>query len=110
MDLSNEPLKEEYERWKNEIGPNDPYDGPTTIGIHDVLRAHFLLLDFFTTEVGDGIGGIGPRELNLLHSAVSRQTAGFGGHAKYSDKYEVCATLFFGLIMNHPFHDANKRT
>jgi death-on-curing protein len=29
---------------------------------------------------------------------------------KWSDRFDVCATLFFGLIKNHPFHDANKRT
>lgn len=78
--------------------------------MHEVLRAHFTILDYFKAGAGDGVGGTGPRDINLLHSAVSRQDVGYGGMAKYKDRFEVVATLFYGLIQNHPFHDANKRT
>jgi len=56
------------------------------------------------------MGGIGPREPNLLHSAVYRQFTGFDGKDKWETSYERCATLVFGLVKDHPFHDANKRT
>jgi len=58
----------------------------------------------------EGIGGVGPKSLHLLQSAVSRQMVGLEGQYKWRDLFEVSATLFFGLIKNHPFHDANKRT
>src|SRR5690606_31963514 len=29
---------------------------------------------------------------------------------KYTDKFEIIATLLYGLVKDHPFHDANKRT
>lgn len=56
------------------------------------------------------MGGIGPRDYNILHSALGRQHVSLGGIPKWSDGYEVCATLFYGLIKDHPFFDANKRT
>ena len=87
----------------------DPYLTRYTIGIHEVLEAHFLLLDFFS-GIGEGVGGVGPKDTNLLHSALSRQFVKYGGKPKWQNRIEVCATLMFGLIKNHPFHDANKRT
>jgi death-on-curing protein len=101
-------LKGEFDRVCAGIGP-EPYVGKGVIGIYDVLRAHFLLLDYFG-RLGEGFGGVGPRDLNLLHSALSRQLTSFDGHDKWKDRLDVCATLFFGLIKNHPFHDGNKRT
>ena len=54
--------------------------------------------------------GVGPKSLNLLHSSLSRQFTEYCGTKKWRNEYEICATLFFGIIKNHPFHDANKRT
>lgn len=102
-------VRAEYDRWRVQLGADDPYAGPDTLGIQDVLRAHFLIADFFYRE-GAGIGGIGPKSLNLLHSAVSRQCFGLGQKRKWTDKFDICATLLFGLVKNHAFHDANKRT
>jgi death-on-curing protein len=67
------------------------------------------LADYFQTK-REGIAGVGPRSLHLFHSAVSRQWAGFGGRFKWNSLTEVAATLFFGIIRNHSFIDANKRT
>ena len=100
-------LKAEYERWSRLAG-NGNCTG-CIIDVHDVLRAHFLLIDYFFQE-GHQVGGVGPRSLDMLHSAVSRQSVAFGGQTKWRDNFDLCATLFFGLIKNHPFHDANKRT
>ncbi len=103
-----ESLLREYERWLKLIG-DDPYCRDCVIGIHDVLRAHFLLVDYFFGE-GEGVGGVGPKSLDMLHSAISRQIVGYDGRNKWSDEFDICATLFYGLIKNHPFHDCNKRT
>ena len=104
-----EPLEEEYLRWRKELGEVDQYTGNLTIGIVDVLKAHFMLIDYFY-EIQEGIGGIGPKSIDLLHSALSRQFVGYGTVSKWQTIYEISATLFFGIIKNHPFHDANKRT
>jgi prophage maintenance system killer protein len=107
--FTNREVEQEYERWRRQIGPEDPYVGPSTLGIHDVLKAHFYLQDYFF-EINEGVGGIGPRDLSLLHSALSRQFTGYEGRTKWNDPVELCATLFYGIIRNHPFHDCNKRT
>lgn len=83
--------------------------GANALSVFDVVRAHFLIANHFLLE-GEGIGGIGPRDVNLLESAVARQHVSFGGTAKWSGLFDIVSTLFFGLIKNHPFYDANKRT
>ena len=105
----NQEVKNEYQRWIEVIGREDPYTSGVTIGIHEVMHAHFLLADYFF-KTGEGMGGLGPKDLNLLHSALSRQFAEFGGKPRWSNGINVCALLMFGMIKNHPFHDANKRT
>lgn len=104
-------IRSEHGRWLKALIPDDddPYMGDTTIGLREVLNAHFLLAEFFATT-GEGLGGLGPKEPNLLHSALSRQFTGFGNRPRWNSRIEICATLMFGLIKNHPFHDANKRT
>ena len=84
-------------------------DAGACLTVADVLRAHFVIANHFLLE-GQGLGGVGPRDNALLESAVYRQIVSLGGMPKWRDKFEICATLFFGLIMSHPFHDANKRT
>mmetsp|Transcript_29475 Transcript_29475/g.57757 ORF Transcript_29475/g.57757 Transcript_29475/m.57757 type:complete len:251 (+) Transcript_29475:2422-3174(+) len=59
---------------------------------------------------GEGVGGYGPKDYGLLISALSRQFVGFEGQLKWSSVPDRAATMLFGLIQNHPFHDANKRT
>jgi death-on-curing protein len=105
----NQIVASEYARWGKSIGAYDPYLTKWTIGLHEVLQAHFLLVDFFH-DVGEGIGGAGPKDVNLLHSALARQFAEFGGRPKWNDRIMLCASVMYGLIKNHPFHDANKRT
>ncbi|MBI3170396.1 MAG: Fic family protein [Chloroflexi bacterium] len=109
MDLISKELQEDYERWKNEIG-EDPYVSHKTMGILDVLRAHYLIIDFFAHEREEGVGGVGPKNLNLLHSTLSRQFSGYQNKEKWNTDLEICASLFWGLVKNHAFHDVNKRT
>lgn len=107
--FDNEKIDLEYERIVRNVGFADPYISKVTIGVHEVLHAHFLLCDYFYS-IGDGIGGIGPKSVNLLHSALGRQFVSWGGKIKWTDRLHVCASLMFGIIKNHPFYDANKRT
>lgn len=109
MEFLHKEVAIEYERWLQVVGPDDPYATSQTIGLREVLRAHFLIVDFFFQDQY-GIGGVGPKNLDLLHSALYRQFVAFGSKQKWSSPYERCATLLFGLVKDHPFHDANKRT
>lgn len=104
-------VEQEFERWIALTGSQDPYATNVSLGIHDILRAHFLIIDFFSHERdGEGVGGVGPKDLNRLHSAVYRQFISFEGKEKWPSAFEKCATLVFGIVKDHPFHDANKRT
>jgi death-on-curing protein len=107
--IDNEPVRKEFERWCQYFGESDPYVSNDTVGMKSVLRAHFLVADYFYGE-GYGIAALGPRDPELLHSAVYRQFVSFDGLEKWKSPYERCATLIFGIIKDHPFHDANKRT
>jgi death-on-curing protein len=109
MEFLHPEVEKEYLRWMAIIGTNDPYVTQGTVGLHDVMRAHFLIVDFFV-EKAYGIGGVGPKSIDLLHSSIYRQFVSFGGKDKWPSMYEKCATLLFGLVKDHPFHDANKRT
>lgn len=79
------------------------------LSCEDVLDAHFLIGNHFL-QLGEGIGGFGTKDPGLLSSAVARQVASVGQSYVYDDLWDIAATLLFGLINNHPFYDANKRT
>jgi death-on-curing protein len=99
----------EWQRWLVLLGPEDPYKSADTLGLHDILRAHFLIADyFFGREYG--VGGIGPRTPDMLHAVCYRQFASWGGVDKWDSWQLKIATLIFGIVKDHPFHDANKRT
>lgn len=55
-------------------------------------------------------GGIGVRDQGLIESAIARPLAGFQGDALYRTPFLRAAVLWVGLIRNHGFVDANKRT
>ncbi len=50
------------------------------------------------------------RDFTLLHSAIERPKATFGGRALYPTIFAMAAALLQSLCMNHPFTDGNKRT
>ena len=108
--LVSKGLNAELERVKGLL----PSNGTECEAIHqlsyeDVLEAHFCIADFFFRE-GEGIGGVGPKDISNLISTVQRQFASVDGRPIYQTPFEQIATLLFGIIRNHPFHDANKRT
>lgn len=79
------------------------------ISVADILRAHYLITDHFCKDA-EPVWLTGPRGTNMLESAFGRQDVSFGGEHKWNSLYEIAATLFFGLVKDHPFHDGNKRT
>ena len=50
------------------------------------------------------------RDFSLLHSAVERPKATYGGRDLYPTVFAKAAALLESLCMNHPFSDGNKRT
>lgn len=101
-------LKQDYQRFKNQIPTENDFARPF-LDYDDVLKAHYLICDYFETNYQQA-SVYGVRDLTLLGSAIGRQKTSFGGCVKWNGLYEYCATLFFGLVKNHPFHDGNKRT
>lgn len=100
-------LYQDYLRFKSEI-PQYSFPFPL-LNYNDVLKAHYLICDYF--ETNQGISSVyGVRSMQLLGSALGRQITSFAGVNKWKNDFEVMASLFFGLVKNHPFHDGNKRS
>lgn len=79
------------------------------VDVIDAINVHeHLVIDFMYSS--DPITPKGVRDMNLLGSALSRQHTSLGGIAKYKTVAEVAASLLFGLVLDHPFHNGNKRT
>lgn len=104
-------LKKEYTKALNECHEIKELNHPL-IGVQDVLRAYFILADYFTDDSGGAEVEhmlVGVRSEDLLASALCRQTISFAGRLKYTEDLDICATLFFGLVKDHAFLDGNKR-
>jgi len=54
-------------------------------------------------------GGDGLRDEGLLDSAIDAPFHSFGGQDIFATNHQKAVRLGFGLIMNHPFIDGNKR-
>lgn len=80
-----------------------------TLSIEEVLLIHEVLVADFAASP-DPIFPPGIRSMDLLHSAVGRQTTGLGDVLKYPNPIQNAATLLYGLCNDHPFHNGNKRT
>ena len=50
------------------------------------------------------------RDFALLHSAVERPRATYGGRSLYPNIFAKAAALLQSICLNHPFTDGNKRT
>jgi death on curing protein len=87
-----------------------PYATPVSVlTVGDVLAIHDLLVADFA-GADDPISPSGVRSMHLLESAVARQFAGFHDRPKYGTAVENASALTYGLCLNHPFHNGNKRT
>jgi death-on-curing family protein len=100
-------FRQEYQKWCDKIG-EDRFHAEKRIGYQKILRAHYFLADYFSNEGEQVVFGI--KSENMLLSAVGRQIVEFSGAVKWRNDLELCATLFYGLIKDHAFHDGNKRT
>ena len=107
MDFLPRQLKDDYDRY-SKIVNNNGYEN-FLIKPDDVLRAHYLIADYFS-DIDDNDILYGVKTPNLLYSAINRQEVAFDGKNKWNTPLEKCATLFYGLVKNHAFHDGNKRT
>lgn len=45
--FQNKAVGAEYNRWASLVDRGDRYDTRETVGVLDVLRAHFLIADYF---------------------------------------------------------------
>ena len=112
MRYMREDLKQEYERY-HEMNPDIAELAAPLMNVSDVLRAYFILIDYFSDETANVEGEtmlVGIRDMGLLASALGRQVVSFNGIAKYREPLDICATLFYGLTKNHALADGNKRT
>lgn len=108
MKLQYTHLDESYNKEKQLILDKD-FDDSYIISVDDVLKAHYLICEYFEEETGaQSLYGV--KNYNLLSSAVARQSVAIGNTYKYNNGIEKAATVFYGLVKNHAFHDGNKRT
>jgi len=112
MEFYNQQIGRDYHRMQTLYSNEDTCLHGYTLKVSDVLKAHYAIIDYFSIEGTNetAIGGVGPRDKNLLCSAVYRQAAGFLKDQKWKTEFQKCATIFFGIIKDHPFYDCNKRT
>ena len=73
------------------------------LSIEEIVAIHYQVVNIYG-------GSQGVRDFGLLHSAVERPKASFGGNDLYDSIYAKAAALLHSLVMNHPFVDGNKRT
>lgn len=73
------------------------------VDITEVHEMHRAIID----KIG---GTAGVRDFALLHSAVERPKATFGGVDLYPTLFTKAAALLHSLCLNHAFTDGNKRT
>lgn len=111
MNFNSEFLTNEYNRLVKLYPDDSSYTHPL-INISDTFKAYFALADYFTDSSSKTTESmlIGIRSVDLLYSALSRQTVSFGGKMKYAEPIDICSTLFYGMVKNHSFSDGNKRT
>jgi death-on-curing protein len=89
------------------MSPNQPMPPERTEEVGDLLIRVYEIHEVVLEEAG-GLPGL--REASLLHAAVARPFATFGGVELYPSDFEKAAALFHSLIKSHPFMDGTKRT
>lgn len=80
-----------------------------TLTADEVTEIHWALVEDFL-RTSDPIDPPGVKSQDMLESAVARQFTSLGGEPKYKTLAHMGASLFYGLALNHPFHNGNKRT
>lgn len=109
------PTEEESVRSLDQLGPLEPWQlvGSTRqiafLNVADVEDVHFALAKDFQ-QSKDPIFPAGVRDMNLLESAVERPRTSLGSTCKYPSVEMAGAALLHSLVLNHAFHNGNKRT
>jgi death on curing protein len=67
------------------------------------------ILSLYQSLMESSGGMTGVRDWNALLSSIATPHATFGGRDLYPSVIDKSAILCFGLVLNHPFHDGNKR-
>lgn len=81
-----------------------------TLTTDEIIELHTILCDNYKLlPEMEPVSPRGIKNSDMLESAVSRQLVGSGTYYKYSDIFSNCATLVFGIVKNHAFHNGNKR-
>jgi len=101
-----EEISTDVLKWKV-IGHREDYI--SLVSLEEVLQIHFALVDDFVTHE-DPIDPAGPRNSDILGSAIFRQSTSIGTELKYPTIEMTGAALLHSLVHNHPFHNGNKRT
>lgn len=109
--FNSKDVEREYEYRYRQVQDIEDYKHPL-INFSDVIKAHYFLADYFLDISSDSIEkmSVGVKSYHLLGSALSRQIVSYQGRMKYSNPIDICSTLFYGLVTDHPFVDGNKRT
>lgn len=85
-------------------------DRVVTLTTDEIEELHKILCDNYNLlPEMEPVSPPGIKNRDMLESAVSRQLVGSGDYYKYPDIFSNCATLVFGLVKNHSFHNGNKR-
>ena len=76
---------------------------PKFLVVDDAIRLHAFAIGIDPVDAPDNV-----RDIGLLKSALTRpeQLHYYEG----ADLPALAATLLWGLVLNHPFYDGNKRT
>jgi len=74
-----------------------------SVDIGQAVLIHQLIIKRAHTKAG-------VRDFALLHSALERPKATYGGQDLYPNIFAKAAGLLESLCQNHPFTDGNKRT
>lgn len=79
------------------------------LSTQEIAQIHWALAEDFR-KLDDPIYPAGVRSDHLLDSATSRPQTSMGGQLKYETVEMAGAALMHSLVLNHPFHNGNKRT
>lgn len=111
MEFFDQDIKKEYLRMCSE-NPNIKDLSYPLMNVSDALKAYYTLVDYFSDQSASSVETmlVGIGRVDLLYSALGRQTVGFGNKMKYTVPIDICSTLFYGMVKNHSFSDGNKRT
>jgi len=79
------------------------------VSYKDAEAIHWQLVKDFAGS-RDPVDPPGIRSDDLLHSAMSRARTSLGAVLKYPTAPMAGAALLHSMVLNHPFHNGNKRT